>query len=189
MSEVKGYLKIITGPMFSSKTTHALSELTALKYAGNRCLYINHAGDVRDETFSSHFLEKCKLTDITLIKTDNLESLAGCVAKYDVICVDESQFFPNLKSIILNWVETMKKHVILAGLLIKFNREPFGELLSLIPYADSHEMLTAYCVMCRDKSTKALFTYRKDAYDSDIVIGGEDKYRSICRGCYLKNMK
>jgi thymidine kinase len=81
-----------------------------------------------------------------------IEMLGLCdISKYDVIAIDEAQFFRDLKNIVVDWVETQKKIVIVAGLNGDFRRQPFGEINELIPYCDAITKLTAFCVSCRKK--------------------------------------
>ena len=52
----------------------------------------------------------------------------------------------------------MVKNVIVAGLDGDFKRNPFGDILKLIPHAEKVSKLSALCTICGD-GTKASFYY------------------------------
>ena len=78
-------LHIIIGPMFSGKTTF-LS-----KIVNTKSIYINHTFDIRGEIFYSH---DSSVLIKNGIKTDTLKD--EDILDYDVIAIDESQFFTNI---------------------------------------------------------------------------------------------
>ena len=89
----------------------------------------------------------------------------------------------------LYWVETLGKNVIVGGLDGDFLRCPIGEILQLIPYADSYTKKTALCKACND-GTPALFSHRvSDANKDQICIGSTESYVPLCRGHYLLSNK
>jgi thymidine kinase len=99
----------------------------------------------------------------------------------DVIIIDESQFFDDLRV----FVESQEtKHVVVVGLDGDYLRKPFGQVLDCIPLADKVTKLTAMCEKCAD-GTPALFSYRKVLDKNQVSIGGSNKYSAFCRSCYL----
>lgn len=105
-----------------------------------------------------------------------LESLAG----YDVIAIDEGQFFPD----VVEYSEEAanKGHVvIIAALDGDFRRKPFGRVLELIPMAERVDKLTAVCMTC---FTDAAFTKRTVAATQIELIGGAEAYKPVCRACF-----
>lgn len=102
---------------------------------------------------------------------------------YDVIGVDEGQFFPDL----VEFCETEANHgktVIVAALDGTFQRKPFGRVLELVPLAESVTKLSAVCMICRKD---AAFSRRLGRETAVEVIGGEDKYMAVCRSCYTRH--
>jgi thymidine kinase len=87
-------------------------------------------------------------------------------------------------------VETYKKDVIVVGLDGDSDRRPFGDILSLIPLADSVMKLSALCKRCSD-GTEGHFTALvadKEGKKEQIYVGGADKYLPMCRRHYLENL-
>src|SRR6056297_2952837 len=100
---MSGYLKIYIGPMFSRKSTKISAELTTFADLGQKCLFVNHCLDDRKESGSTtddgwitlHSSSYFRLSGtIDRVKTEQLSDLD--VDSYDVIAVDECQFFPDL---------------------------------------------------------------------------------------------
>lgn len=166
-------LHIITGPMFSGKTTYLSKTIK-----GKRSLYINHSLDTRGEFFYSHDETVFFDNDTTCVKTDTLND--ELIENYDVIAVDESQFFKNVKTTVLRWVEKLGKTVYLAGLNCDYRREQFGELMDLVIYCDSMIKLTAVCKCGKD----ALFSKRLTVSNEQILVGTSSVYEPVCRMCY-----
>ena len=170
----------------SHNTTEVLHRLMVLRNVYPNVAYINHKIDTRSDLFSTHNpLYDTKVNKIDMIKTDDLNKID--VEKYDVIGVDEAQFFCNL-SVIIDWVNHQRKHVIIAGLDGDSEREKFGKILDLIPQCDTIQKLTSFCVACasQKKKTDAIFTYKHKLEDKNnqICVGGEDVYIPLCRECY-----
>jgi len=179
-------IDIIFGPMFSGKTSEIIRRLNIYYEMGMKVIYINSQKDNRSEyNFSSHnsTIGLLPFDTVKLVELDECK-----IQNYDVIGIDESQMFQNLKNTVLNWVEKHNKIVIVAGLNGDFQRENFGEINSLIPYCDSISKLTPFCISCKkekNKITPALFTKRicKDNI-SIILIGGKETYIPVCRSCF-----
>lgn len=177
-------IDIIMGPMYSGKSTEVLRRLIIYHEIKKKVLYINSILDNRSsECFSTHN-ETIGKVPFDAIKSKTLSELD--VSKYDVIAVDEAQFFVDLKDAVLSWVETLGKIVIVAGLNGDFRRNPFGQIIDLIPYSDTITKLTPFCSECIDKGTMkaAHFTKRTVISESEILIGGKEAYIPVCRECY-----
>jgi len=188
-------LEIIIGPMFSGKTTLLLSKLNTLHNIGLKVLYINHSIDKRsDQVFSTH----CVITQnqqfgFDQIKAEMLMDIPiTYVNKYDIIGIDEAQFFDkSIIDFVKYYVEMSKKYIIVAGLDGTYERKRFGNILDLIPLSDIVTKQYSYCKDCIDnknKIKKGLFTYKyKHTNNSVIEVGDKDMYKTLCRECYVKN--
>lgn len=166
-------------------TSEVLRRLIIYHEIGMKVLYLNTQLDNRaDEAFSTHN-ETIGKVPFDALKVTSLKDIM--VDNYDVIAIDEAQFFQDLKEVVLEWVETKRKIVLIAGLNGDFRRQPFGQINDMIPYADAITKLSPFCVVCikRDKKMKpALFTKRTVTNDSEILIGGKEAYIPVCRECY-----
>jgi thymidine kinase len=183
-----GYLDVIIGPMYSGKTSYLLRELTIFSKMGANVLYINHSLDDRSESnFSTHNPLIKKINDLSSKKTDDLFKLYDECKEYDVIGIDESQFFSGLKDFVLKMVEIERKRVIVTGLSGNFRRESFGEIISLIPCCDRITKLSSCCQKCAHKKLikDAHFSYRLNQEEKEVLVGSSSEYIPLCRECYL----
>ncbi|XP_059938017.1 thymidine kinase, cytosolic isoform X1 [Mesoplodon densirostris] len=177
-SKTRGQIQVILGPMFSGKSTELMRRVRRFQIAQYKCLVIKYAKDTRySSNFSTH-------------DRNTMEALPACVLRdvaqealgVAVIGIDEGQFFPD----IVEFSETMAnagKTVIVAALDGTFQRKAFGTILNLVPLAESVVKLTAVCMEC---FREAAYTKRLGVEKEVEVIGGADKYHSVCRLCYFK---
>jgi thymidine kinase len=177
-------LELIIGPMMCSKTTELIRRLTIYHELGLNVLYVNTLLDSRSElNFSTHnktigtiFFDAIKVSSLDEVNVEN----------YDVIGIDEAQFFKELKKNVLTWTDLKKKIVIVAGLNGDYKRDKFGEILDIIPLCDKLTKLSSFCTEC-SKSGKirdAHFTKRTVNDDKKVLIGGNESYTPTCRDCY-----
>lgn len=182
-----GELHLIIGNMMAGKTTALLQRLFNEAAIGVKCIYINHKKDLArsSEPFSTHNpLYKEKLSQesgVTLVSTDRISDID--VGGYDVVGIDESQFFGDLVDDVIELVDTYHKIVIVSGLNGDKNRKKIGLINDLIPHMDSCTFLTAYCQFCAEKKMKsaAIFSHKFGGGDD---VGGKDKYVPLCRHCF-----
>jgi len=182
---------LIVGPMFSGKSSAVLQRVRRAKAIG------------RDVFIVTCMLDTRYNEDGCSIKTHDLDGVAahglgvGELYKifaseayaYPLIIIEEAQFFAGLYDVVLRAVETDKKDVIVVGLDGDSDRKPFGDILRLVPLADTVTRLTALCKRCGD-GTVALFSslvLGKEGKSEQIYVGGADKYLPMCRKHYLEN--
>jgi thymidine kinase len=120
------------------------------------------------------------------LKLKTLSELnTGFISNYDSFFIDECLFFKDLYTFVRELVDVHKKHVVVSGLDGDVNRNPFGDILRLIPICDTVHKLHAYCNRCNN-GTFASFTKRIDG-KTDVVkdIGGSNTYIPVCRYHYF----
>ena len=179
-----GYLKVIIGCMFSGKTTELFKEYRRHESCGFECLFLNHEMDTR------YVKEKDKTAthDKDVINSINIGSKLfdffkkeSYISRYDVILINEGQFFEDLYEFIDWAVNKHKKRVYVCGLDGDYQRKRFGSILDIIPMADDIIKLKAICKECTFK--EAIFTFRLTSEKQQTVIGS-DNYIAVCRKCY-----
>ena len=180
MSDV-GKLEIILGCMFSGKSTELIKRIRLHKLLERRVYSITHSSDMRygNNIIVSHDKEyelACSVTTLSEIQKSELEM-------YDVVCIEEAHFFPDLVHFVKDCVENLKKHVIVCGLDGNFKREPFRNILDLVPFADEVKKTKALCLLCKD-GTSAVFSKRLIDVDDEFLVGGRELYSSVCRFHY-----
>jgi thymidine kinase len=114
--------------------------------------------------------------------TNTLNSVTDDVfASCDVIVIDEAQFFYGLVYFVREAVDRRHKDVYVIGLSGDYLRQPFGEILAVIPYADKVTKLSAICACGGD----AHFTRRLNPNTGQVIIGGAESYEAQCRACFV----
>jgi len=195
-----GSLHLRFGPMTSGKTTWLNEQLGKYSESGMKCLKVISSKDTRGDTKGSTHNKSYSGLDevITVRRVETLEIVATFADAFDVIGVDEAQFFPDLYDIVKFWVEAgeFSKHVLVVGLDGDFERKPFGDIFQLIPLADSVEKINAVCTLCTKKykgsyysnplNLEAPFTMRTIENKEQVLIGGSEKYKACCRYHYLE---
>ena len=198
-----GYLEIIIGPMYASKTTRLVEIYKQCKFCNIPVVVINHSIDTRydEEMLSTH--DKVK---IPCIKTNQLfdilmEPLSldlglgfeethpnnfrmndkTAIAISEVILINEGQFFPDLEEFVKKILKNGKK-IYICGLDGDFERKKFGQILDLIPLSDKVTKLTSLCSICKN-GTLGIFSKRITTEKKQTVVGS-DNYIPVCRICY-----
>lgn len=189
-------LEIIFGSMYSGKSSNLIAKITRAADVGLKTLYINHNKDIRitessDSVVSTHNSGFQKLSK--KVKGIKIEKLSDVdVSDYDVIGIDEGQFFVGIVSIIRQWVLELNKRVIIASLDSDFMLRPFGEVHLLIGLCEPGHInkLYAICKKCDPNDLKeAGYTLKTSEDNSIIDPGGVDKYLPVCMKCYKKYNK
>lgn len=168
-------LSLYFGPMFSEKTSTLIKEYNKYKILDKRIVIINHVSDTRysqSDVISNHNRITLNAIKANQIKDINLTG-------FDVILIDEAQFFSDLYESTLSLIKN-KKIIIIVGLDGNSNQGKFGQILDLIPYADHAVKLRALCSVCKD-GTEAPFTKRTTSEKAEVLIGSSDIYQAVCR--------
>ncbi len=178
-------LHLIIGPMFAGKSTELIRKYRHYSLMEKRILVVNHVWNNR---YGFHGVSTHDSVHISLNNTitiNDLNDIYSRIHDFDVIFIEELQFFENAKTIIPNLVDTHEKIVIASGLDGSAERAPMGDVLALIPHADTVERITALCILCKN-GTPAIFSSRIHTPENSIVdIGAEDKYQALCRRHFL----
>ena len=187
-----GYLEIILGPMYASKSTRLVEIYKQCKFCNIPVTAINHTIDNRydNELLSTHdhvkipCLQASQLNDIW---TDNGYQKTGDKRDYtvlrnsDVILINEGQFFQDLYDVVVDMLLHNKK-VYVCGLDGDFERKKFGQILDLIPLCDKVTKLSSLCSLCKN-GTPGIFSLRLTKEKQQTLVGS-DNYIPVCRKCY-----
>lgn len=186
----EGHIEVIYGPMFSGKSSELLRKVRRYQHAKKKSLVINYMHDNRyssedvmathDRYFFFYFRQTAKA-----LKTASLNDVKEKAMDYDVVAVDEGQFYPD----IVEFCEELADLgiiVLVAALDSTFQRKPFGNIINLLPVAEKVTKLTAVCVYC---GNEASFTQRVVESSEVELIGGEESYKPVCRKCFNRGSK
>ena len=180
--------------MFSGKSTELARRIRRHKVANRQCLVVKYAADTRYEdeagrreggTDGAATLKGCVVTHdrqaLTAVPAKTLADVDNVAHAYDVIGIDEGQFFGDVVEYCEKWANEGKT-VIVAALDGTFQRQAFNQVLGLVPLAEEVTKLSAVCTVCCEK---AAFTKRIGSADTTVeIIGGADMYVATCRACF-----
>lgn len=172
-------LEVVLGPMFSGKSTYALSYVRRQRAIGKRVLIIKPDIDNRysnEPLIITHNNEKipCMLWDVT--KPICIIS----VTNYDCFVIEEAQFFTHLHHFCCHFLFKENKHILVVGLDGCAQQKRFGEVLDIIPLATSVTKLSALCSDCKD-GTHAYYTKKLEwGGEQQVDVGGAEKYVAVC---------
>ena len=195
-------LEVIVGPMFSGKTELLIARLHRALYARKRLRILKPAHDTRTQGFIAARTVNPdgttevsdKLSAVMVRGEEDFWRVAG-PEDYDVLAVDEAQFFPldePLKDS-LGWfgraIRSLLRErrdsglrIIVAGLDMDFAEQPFGPIPGLLAIADQVEKLTGVCMVCG--SDAGYISQRLIPGERQLVVGDAGEYQVRCRACY-----
>lgn len=183
----KGYLEIIMGCMASGKSTEVVRKYRRYlqTYPSSKIALISHSTDTRygEQVVSTHDQTQIPCLCVSYLN-DVMEGENSKFKEWEVIIIEEAQFFSDLKNFVKNAVDIYHKKVIVVGLDGDFERKSFGDILELIPIADDYRKMKAICYYCKDE-TEAIFTKRVTDSNEQKLVGTLNEYKPVCRYHFL----
>ncbi len=181
-----GSVEVICGPMFAGKTDELIRRLRKWEYADVEYIIFKPKMDTRQKNIQSR--NNLSRDAVEIVSAfDILDILISADKNYDVVAVDECQFFNND---LVPVCDLLAKHgyvVIVAGLDRDFKGEPFGPIPNLLTNADKVTKLTAICDQCGSDATltqRLIDGVPASYYSSTILVGDSESYCARCRHCH-----
>jgi thymidine kinase len=175
----KGFLHVISGSMFSGKTTELIRICKQYQSIDKKILSVNYCNDRRYDAIGNICSHNHEVFQTILSLSDLQEILDySNLEDYDVIMIDEVQFLKNALQTIKVLVEQMGKIVITSGLDGDYLQQPFGDVCHLIAFADKFTKLNAVCKLTKEDAS---FSKRIIASESKEFIGAADAYVAASR--------
>ena len=174
-----GVLEVITGPMFSGKSEELIRRLKRARIARQRVLCYKPDIDLRYHRshIASHSAQTHEAVPVTSVE-DLRSSLAPQLNQVDVVGIDEVQFLSPEVITVATELIAAGKRVLLAGLDMTFEAEPFGPVPALMAMADKVTKLSAVCMVC---GGSAIHTQRLSPSQELVVVGAAGLYEARCR--------
>tara|TARA_B100001741_G_C16489912_1_gene569162 strand:+ start:603 stop:1178 length:576 start_codon:yes stop_codon:yes gene_type:complete len=176
----QGSIEVICGSMFSGKTEELLKRLKKCFFAKKKAIVFKPVIDSRYDNNNVVSHDKNTTESVSIKKTDDILILSK---DYDVIAIDEAQFFSDDLVNVCNSLAGLGKRVIVAGLDMDFLGNPFGCMPKILAIADYVSKIHAICINC---GNNANFSFRKTNEKSLIQIGEKKEYDALCRHCFNK---
>ncbi len=181
----KGWVEVITGPMFAGKTEELIRRVKRMDYAKKNYMIFKPVIDNRysvDEVVS-HSKKKASAINIQ----HGSEIKRHLKKNTQAIVIDEVQFFDES---LIDYVQGFADEgyrVICAGLDTDFKAEPFIVTSKLLGIAEDVTKLNAICMKCGGLATRTqrIIDGLPAYYDDPVIlVGANDSYEARCRSCH-----
>ena len=181
-----GWIECICGSMFSGKSEELLRRIKRGLIAKQKVLLFKPSIDNRydENRVSTH--NGNSYDSISIEKSSDILNFVKDT-NYDIIGIDEIQFFDNDIVKIINKLADDGIRVIVAGLDMDFKAEPFHPMPEIMAISEMVTKLHAVCNKCGKEASRSqrLINGKPAKYDDPIVvIGASESYEARCRHCH-----
>lgn len=189
----KPKLEVICGPMFSGKTEEFIRRLKRVSRAGQQALVLRpdldcqryskiqtHDGS-QELSVATGFIPLVVSLGMTELNLDQFEER---LKNYDVLAIEEAQFFGEMLQKIVLLALKLKKRVICACLDLDCLNQTFGYVPWLLAHAHVITKLTSICARCGEEATKTQCNQVMDAIRVSEAVGGAGMYEPRCDNCF-----
>lgn len=181
-----GWIECICGSMFSGKSEELLRRIKRGVIAKQKVLLFKPSIDNRydENRISTH--NGNSYDSISIEKSSDILNFVKDT-KYDIIGIDEIQFFDNDIVKIINKLADDGIRVIVAGLDMDFKAEPFHPMPEIMAISEMVTKLHAVCNKCGKEASRSqrLINGKPAKYDDPVVvIGASESYEARCRHCH-----
>lgn len=182
-SERAGWIEVICGSMFSGKTEELIRRLNRAKIAKQKVEIFKPAVDTRydENDVVSHDAKSISSTPV-----QNASQILFYAEDFEVVGIDEAQFFGEELVPVCNDLANKGKRVIVAGLDMDYLGKPFGPIPLLMATAEYVTKVHAICIRC---GNLASYSHRIIKNDDLVVLGETDAYEPLCRKCFTEALK
>ena len=135
-----------------------------------------------DDTKTREIVENI-LKDIETSKEEGCKELSK---KFDIIGIDEAQFFDDSIIDVCNKLANAGKRVIVAGLDMDYRGNPFGPMPNLLAIA---EYVTKVHAVCTRSGKMASYTHRTVKNEDLVLLGDTRRYEALSRREFIKAKK
>jgi len=191
MKKSTGYLEVIAGPMYCGKTEELIRQIKRATIGNKRVQTFKHKNDIRyghDKKLYSHagVSFDCEIIEHTK------EILDMTKPETTIVAIDEAQWLGEELVGVVQKLLDQGKHVIVTGLAMTFDRQPFVPIPTLMAIADKVTKLSSVCMVC---GADAVYHKRVSngikvdplKNDPSLVKTLKDSaYEARCRNCYPK---
>ena len=175
-----GWIEVVCGSMFSGKTEELIRRLKRAKIAKMKVEIFKPAIDIRYDEIKVVSHDKNEILSTPVQTSSNILLLANDV---EVVGIDEAQFFDDELPEVCNELANRGIRVIVAGLDMDFQGNPFGPIPQILATAEYVTKVHAICMRC---GKLAHISHRIVHNDKLVMLGETESYEPLCRTCYQK---
>lgn len=180
--ERAGRIEVIAGPMFAGKTEELLRRVRRAAIARRPVQVFTHVLDRRGSSVGVTSHSGSAYPSCSAASAAELEAAVNLTTS--LVAIDEAQFFgPELVPVVVR-LAARGIDVIVGGLDITYDGEPFEPLPALMALAERVDKLTAVCTVCGADAVYHQRVAQTMTAPTELVpehVGGLDKYEARCR--------
>ena len=178
----KGRIEVICGSMFSGKTEELIRRIKKVELADEKYIIFRPKIDSRNP--ENKIISHAK-NEISAIIVSSPKEILDLSVNYPVIGIDEAQFFGQSIVDVCNLLADKGHRLIIAGLDMDFEGNPFGPMPNLMACAE--DVMKVHAV-CMETGNPAGYSYRIDNSDDLVLIGEKKEYKPLSREAFVKKM-
>ena len=178
-----GWIEVICGSMFSGKTEELIRRLKRAEFANQKILIFKPITDIR---YSENKVVSHDSNEIESIPVANSKKIIELSKGVDVVALDEAQFFNNEVVDVCNKLANTGKRVIIAGLDMDFEGNPFGPMPNLMAIA---EFVTKVHAICTETGNLANYSHRISKSKDLVLLGEREEYQPLSRAAFKEKLK
>ncbi len=178
----KGRIEVICGSMFSGKTEELIRRIKKVELADEKYIIFRPKIDSRNP--ENKIISHAK-NEISASIVSSPKEILDLSISYPVIGIDEAQFFDQSIVDVCNLLANKGHRLIIAGLDMDFEGNPFGPMPNLMACAEDVMKVHAVCV---ETGNPAGYSYRKDSSNDLVLIGEKKEYKPLSREAFVKKM-
>ena len=180
-SQQLGWIEVICGSMFSGKTEELIRRLKRAEFAKQKILIFKPSTDVR---YSESKVVSHDSNEIISMSVSSSKEIIQLSKDIDVVALDEAQFFDDGIVDVCNELANGGKRVIVAGLDMDYEGNPFGPMPNLMAIA---EFVTKVHAICTKTGNLANYSHRISKSKDLVLLGEREEYEPLSRLAFKEN--
>ncbi len=178
-----GWMEVICGSMFSGKTEELIRRLKRAELAQQKVAVFK---PVMDQRYAQNNVVSHDSNEFKAVAVNNARELLTRAQGFEVIGLDEAQFFDDEIVPVCNTLANQGIRVIIAGLDMDFKGVPFGPMPALMATA---EYVTKVHAICSKTGRLAQYSYRLNPNDDLVMLGETQEYQALSRAAFVQAMQ
>ena len=174
-----GFIEVICGSMFSGKTEELIRRIKRANLSNFKTIVFKPKTDSR---IHGNYISTHNDNKYQAVIVSNENEILDKSKNYQVIGIDEAQFFSDSLVEICNKLANKGKRVIVTGLDMDFRGKPFGPMPNLMATAEFVSKLHA---VCKQTGGMANYTNRKSKDKRKIKIVDDNEYEALSRTSFF----
>lgn len=190
---------LITGPMFSGKTTKLVGKLEKFVLAKKHVAWFEPKMDDRGGShgsyMSQHMDELKKSEFVHSFQIENPEEIFQLLKDNwidpECIFIDEFFMIPFKRQFFFDYNNSKysKVPLVFAGIMYSWSAELFPASIEILPFMDVIEKDVAICMKCGKPAQYSYYSGKTTDFEGGKSVIDHGQYSCLCADCYMKKTK